>query len=486
MRKTLLSLGAGFITCVAFAQTYPLEVYHETKSFHAPDGKNMVEVYLQVNAATVKFSQKSNSTYQSTVEVTEIIKQGDKIIDYKKNEVSSPEMPDTAITDYTDQQRFVLPDGDYELEITVKDLRAENGPPFSVTVPLKIARNDKAIGFSDIQLVESFKKAEVSGPITKSGYDIAPFVSTYYPVDINKIAYYSELYNSGMMGADEKFLVYQYIENAETGTQMSSWVKFNRNTAKEVIPVLSYFDISSLRTGNYNLVLEVKNKNNETVAVKKIFFQRNNPASSVSMDDLSKVDIKATFVERMDNEDTLTEFIASLRPVASPAEISMVDRLVKTHEDFELKKQFFYSFWSSRSSDPENAWRKYNLAVKDVQRMFGTRIRKGYETDRGITFLKYGAPDDVMDRPNEPGAYPYQIWHYHKVGKFNNKRFIFYLPDLVTNDYAVLHSDVPGEIKNYRWEQVLNSRNTPNSNLDDPNAVPQWGGNSKEYFKNPR
>lgn len=486
MKKVFSFISFGFLTVFAYGQSQPLEAFLDYKSFYAPGGKNMLEVYMQINAATVAFRPLPNKNLQSSVEITQVIKQGETIIDFKKNVLFSPEMVDSTIEDFKDQQRFILENGTYEMEISIKDLYALTEKTYTTTVPVTVKRNDKEICFSDIQLIESFKKAETTGNLTKSGYDLTPYVSTYFPADISKIAFYFEIYNSLTLGADEKFIVNQYIENSETSTQLSKFVKFTRQSVKEVVPILSYFDISGLGTGNYNLVVEVKNKNNEIISSKKIFFQRNNPIANVNMEDLVNVDIKATFVENMTNEDTLTEYIASLRPIASDVEKTMVDRLNKTKNDISIKKQFFYSFWAARSTDPENAWRLYNLAVIDAQRMFATQIKKGYETDRGITFLKYGAPDDVMDRPNEPSSYPYQIWHYHKLAQFNNKRFIFYLPDLVTNDYAMLHSDVLGEIKNYRWQQVLNSRNTPNSNVENSNAIPQWGGNSNEYFKNPR
>jgi hypothetical protein len=64
------------------------------------------------------------------------------------------------------------------------------------------------------------------------------------------------------------------------------------------------------------------------------------------------------------------------------------------------------------------------------------------------------------------------------------------LPDLVTNDYVLLHSDVPGEVKNARWQYMLNSRNSTNTDLNSPtgsgNTQPQWGNNASEYYKNPR
>ena len=105
----------------------------------------------------------------------------------------------------------------------------------------------------------------------------------------------------------------------------------------------------------------------------------------------------------------------------------------------------------------------------------------------GRIFLKYGPPNTITDRPNEPSAYPYQIWHYYKIGKFNNKRFIFYKPDLGTNEYVTLHSTLQGEYFNRNWKTDLHRRNTPGrsvDNLQNPNDG-QWGSNSNIFFTNP-
>ena len=105
----------------------------------------------------------------------------------------------------------------------------------------------------------------------------------------------------------------------------------------------------------------------------------------------------------------------------------------------------------------------------------------------GRTYLKYGAPNTITDRPNEPSAYPYQIWHYYKIGKFNNKRFIFYMPDLGSNEYSTLHSTLQGEYFNRNWKTDLHRRNTPGRSVDNtqnPNDG-QWGSNSNTFFINP-
>ena len=153
-----------------------------------------------------------------------------------------------------------------------------------------------------------------------------------------------------------------------------------------------------------------------------------------------------------------------------------------------MMAKYVYSFWVTTSpGKPYEGWVKYKAQVYYCEKMFGTQIKAGFETDRGRTWLKYGAPDAVLDRPNEPSAYPYQIWQYYRIGQRSNIRFIFYNPDLVTNDYPMLHSEMQGELQNYRWEYELHKRNSASPHIDDPgnsNSI-HYGGNVNRYFINP-
>ena len=99
-------------------------------------------------------------------------------------------------------------------------------------------------------------------------------------------------------------------------------------------------------------------------------------------------------------------------------------------------------------------------------------------------YLQYGAPTQVIQKDVSSNEYPYEIWQYNKIGKFSNKRFIFYNPDLVNNGYRLLHSDMIGELKNASWQLVLNKRNSVNGTIDDPNQNVQstYGGNSKNNY----
>ena len=121
-----------------------------------------------------------------------------------------------------------------------------------------------------------------------------------------------------------------------------------------------------------------------------------------------------------------------------------------------LMKKFFYSFWYGVNNvDPEGEWKKYKAAVYTVNKNYSSQILRGYETDRGRIFLKYGPPNSVRKRNHSPGTYPYEIWHYYSLPNQGNKRVVFYNPHLVGESYELVHTDIMGEISNPNWESLL-------------------------------
>ena len=99
--------------------------------------------------------------------------------------------------------------------------------------------------------------------------------------------------------------------------------------------------------------------------------------------------------------------------------------------------------------------------------------------------MQYGSPTNIIAREVSANEYPFEIWQYNKIGRFSNKRFVFYNPDLTNNAYRLLHSDMVGELKNPSWQRELSKRNTMNGDIDNPNANVNdgFGGNADEYFQ---
>ena len=96
-----------------------------------------------------------------------------------------------------------------------------------------------------------------------------------------------------------------------------------------------------------------------------------------------------------------------------------------------------------------------------------------------------GPPNTRTQQPNEPSAYPYEIWHYYKIGNFSNRKFVFWNQELASNNYELLHSDMFGEPNNYRWQDMLQKRNTTFENIDGGNEKRHFGGRQDDYFTMP-
>ncbi len=474
----------------AVIETEPVAAFSAYKNFYAPGQGSYIETYLSVVGHTINYVTNDKGNLQGQIQVTQIIKKGDSIVDFKKYNLKSPIIgQDSIINDFVDQKRWVLKPGMYTYELEIIDLNNSSRKPTTASQIIEVRGVDKStVSTSDIELLQSFQKSDVYTEWSKSGYEVVPYVTNYYPPYTGKIAYYMELYGTEKaLGIDGRFIVNQFIEKASSQTKFQDYFRFTKLSTEPVNVVFNSFTIEDLPTGSYNLVIEVRDKTNKLVCKQKQYFERLNPSATPDMSSLEDVDYTGSFADNFETEDSITEAIRCLSPIASDLENAVIQNQLESI-DMETKKQFFYNFWNRRYDDEaEMKWEEYLVQVKQVDKLFGTKVKKGYVTDRGRVYLKYGAPNTMTDRPNEPSSYPYQIWHYYKLGNFSNRRFIFYLPDLVTNDYEILHSDMRGERQNYRWQMDLQKRTTPFDNWDQTTPLNgSHGTRSEELFTNPR
>lgn len=466
-----------------------LQAYMSYATFYSPSDGSYIETYLSVVGSTVEFVKNANGKFQATVQISMVFRQNDVIKDFKKIDLLSPEIEDTAKIDFTfmDQQRFPLPDGDYNVEIQIFDKNVDNPKPYSTSESLLVSFPKDKVCVSGIQLIESYTASSESQSIlSKSGYDLVPFTINYYPSTLDKLTFYAEVYNADtVFGSDEKFLVYYYIEAYETEKTLANYHKFKKETSKEVIVLFSEFDITDLPTGNYNLVVEVRDKENQSIAFNKMFFQRNNPDAQFNLQDIAAIDVTNTFVDKITGIDTLKDYIKSTYPISTQIEKLFAENNLKK-SDLKMLQQYFLNFWINRdAADPEGAWQEYYIEVLKVNKEYASVIKKGYETERGRVYLQYGPPNSITESISDPSSYPYEIWHYYTLANQKNKKFVFYLPDLITNDYELLHSDAYGEINDPSWQMKLVKRNTTTNNPDQTKDQDYFGGQSDDFFKTP-
>lgn len=483
MLRTTLPLLAALLLTRAVAA---VEVVVETKVFHVHGAGPRVEVNMAVIAGTATTLPNQAGFMQARVEVLTILEMDGQIKAFAKTEVLGPERLDSLQTDLVHQEFFDLEPGSYALSIELRDLNSSDTTVTHYDAPLAVGALPPGLSISDVLFSERFVPA-ADGVPSKYGYQVVPLLTDYLPESITGLSFYAEVHGSDQrFGTDSLYLLSYQIENYEKRVVFGGFKHVERMKAKPVEPVFGNFNITQLPSGNYLVVVEVRDRNDQVVARREQFFQRNNKVSfNYDLASMNTLDLSKTFAGAFTDKDSLAEHIASLRPIADPLERKIIDDRWKDR-DMDLMQRYFYSFWANRSSDPEAAWATYRAEVIKVNKLFGCRTMKGYSSDRGYVYLKYGPPNTMMDRFNEMGVPPYSIWHYYRAGRYTNKRFIFHQPDLVNNCMQLLHSEVPGEMKNPQWQLVLFSRNHVPGDVQGRTIDSVEGDRVNEFFDTPR
>jgi len=476
--------------------------------FTSPSTGPYIETYLSVSGSSINWVKDADGKYKGKVEVTMMFKDQEKVVAFDKLELSGPIINDTSERNinFIDQQRFALPNGNYTFEIKIKDLNSD-APPFSASQSIEMNFPENEISLSGIQLVESFTKATQPNILTKSGYDIIPYIYNYLPKNVQQLTFYCEIYNSDkILGENEKYLLNYFIESYETKQVMEKFVSFRRETANPVTVLFANYDIAELPSGNYNLVVEVRNRENLILTSNKLFFQRSNPGIELNFSDFARLTVENSFVAKMNNIDTLMEYINYLYPISTEMESKFVKFQIKENAqpDLNVMRSFFLNFWVERNeADPEQSWLNYLSIVQLVNEQFGSPGKKGkqgYETDRGYVFLKYGPPNTITDRPfdtgssgltitpggsdeAELGSVPYEIWHYYSIENLRDRKFVFANTNLALFDYKLIHSNMPGEIQNENWQAELHYRYKLDGTMPESD---RYKGRSGDYYNNPR
>jgi GWxTD domain-containing protein len=479
-----------FILLIAVApvMSQSLQAVFTHRTFYSPEQGPYVETYLSVIGSSVKYASTDSGKFQASIEISAVLKNDSgAVVHADRYNLLSPEVTDTSKVafNFLDQQRIKLPNGNYLLELKVTDKNRGNKPAV-ISDRIKIEYYDQILSISDIQLVDNISPSIQSSIITKSGYDVIPFADNFYPQSIDKLKFYSEIYNSNKVLGDAPFLVSFHIESEESKRKLDNLSGFTRQQSAAVNVLMRELSIADLPSGNYNLIVEARNSQNELLATKSVFFQRSNRLALPDGTDFSKIDISNTFASAYTQKAILADHIMSLVPIASNIEKIFIDNQLKL-ADLPLMQKFFYDFWLRRSPvSPETAWIKYRTEVEKVNAEFSTKISRGYATERGRVYLQYGPPNTISRNYTEPSAYPYEIWHYYKMETQSNRKFVFYNPDLVTNDFVLLHSDAMGEPFNNQWEILLQKRNTQSRDYDLEFKGDYYGNKAKENFTNPR
>ncbi len=476
--RVLLLLSIVFLSFSGYSQN-KLRAYVDHKQFYAPGIGNYVEFQLQFVGHTISYSGTEGGLIGELAVYLDVF-ENDSIIRSEAYRLQTPLMRDSIVEDFFDVIRFKLEPGNYAFKVELKDLNTEN-PSLKAKQNFLVDDLNATISFSDIMIAETASKGDGTSPFYKSGYDIIPRFSNFYPEQLTAIPLYFEVYNTQLLG-DSLFGVQEQLIDAETGNEMAGFKSFTRYTVGEAVPIFRKINLESVPTGKYLLRYTLINKGLIELATRDYEFERTNDITSDIITE--NIVLDPAFQESI-TADSVGYYLESLIPISGPGDVRSIIDIAKRKEE-EPARKYIQQFWTATAkSAAYEEWIKYKQQVQLVERLYSNNFQEGFETDRGRVYLQYGSPTNIVQRDVSSSEYPYEIWQYNKIGVFSNKRFVFYNPDLVNNAYRLLHSDMIGELKNPNWPRELVKRNATNGNIDDPNSgvIDHWGGNSDDLFR---
>ncbi|MCU0345994.1 MAG: GWxTD domain-containing protein [Saprospiraceae bacterium] len=427
-------------------------------------GNGYIEVYLHILGPSAGLSPLSDTSGQAILDVVVLFKKGEEVVKFDKYRLNGPVT--SKPIDFVDLKRYALANGEYSLEVSVED-KVNLGNAKKYQSPVSINYSADALAISDISLLASVKNltpGNESNPMAKGKFIFEQMPTNYYDKNSELLLFYNEIYNTDKAIGDD-FLQTIFIDNADTKDREEKIaVAHKRKQSEPMIGAVQQVDIKELPTGNYNIVIEVRNKNRDLLTKKSMPFQRSNPYFKVSTDEITsgKLSLNDEFVGKL----SVDELVYSLKAIMMQVDKGDGEhvKMITSERNLNAMRLYLFSYWVKENhNNPEAAYNAYMKVARQVDESFANGFGRGFETDRGYIFLKYGAPNNTVFEENDPSAPPYEIWFYNQFPKTgqNNVKFVFYNPSLVTNGHVLLHSTARGENNNPRWEIEL-YRDAPN------------------------
>lgn len=440
----------GFIALKS-ATSQTIKANFSSATFCNKDGSTYIETYLKIKSTTLKYVESEEFFSQAKAEVTMIFKNIDEVKEFRRYKlVKSLTSSNDKLEDLTDMQRIFISQGVYNFTLVIRDLNAPDSiPDFLYQDIITIDFPKNTIALSDIQLLEKYAPSKASSLYVKDGYLFTPYFSRNYENKNNNLRFYLELYNAAKeLQALESFWFEAHIQAFNTGKPIKKYLHKTSQKALNFNKYLQEINISDLPSGNYYLLVNVRDKQQNLLVSKQKFFTRVNAYTPqiIKTINYKKTNIKGTFVEQLP-PDSLLLFIEALHPICDSSESTFIEQNLNKSDTEEVKK-FFYKFWQQRNSKkPHKAWENYKKQIENVEKNFSDEKNPPLQSDRAKILLKYGSPSTVSQPISNDTTIHYTLWYYYKIADLTNRKFLF-RKDMLQGKYRLIKTNMPSEKQN--------------------------------------
>ena len=349
---------------------------------------------------------------------------------------------------FTTQAGFVVPHGEYTLEVTAMDsLALSRRDSLRLTITLQPSAGTMTI--SDIQMCSRVQASNKKDDLFyKNGLEVVPNPALVFGVATHPMLFnYAELYN---LNSEATYTVKSQIISAEGQTVKESTRAPRKYGVQNGIEAGS-MNVTAVMPGKYIYrLLILDDRAQELARSEKTFFVYNPhlqpPATTPVTSSFAAAELSGLTAAEMDVEFQQAKYIAKNDESKMYAQIQTASG----------KREFLGNFWSKmeagRPDRPPMKRSDYLRRVAAANENYKAFSKEGWRTDRGRIFILYGEPDQVVRATGDAASRPYQTWLFYGIEK--GVEFVF-VDRYGSSDYQLVHSTKRGELQDDDWERLL-------------------------------
>jgi GWxTD domain-containing protein len=454
--KPLLHLLLFFSLSFLIKAQQKIDFDFDYAQFAFDSSSNYLEIYYSFGQRGLAQNQNDSAVFLEgilDIEITDT--SSHKVIVDKEWKIQH------AVLDTSDMNRslvgvvsFIVPWGAYSLNISGRnslDSAISRNYKESIRVDPFI---DSTFAISNIQLASKIlqESTNQNSVFHKNSYEVVPLPTSIFGENQPVVFHYYELYNLLDVNSDVPLKLSVVVLNSRRNVFFNKSKEIARTTDSRV--EVGTILVNKYPTDTYTLIVSlVDSINNYGVSSAKKFYVLN---PSVVMNDSiynEITDVFATHFGAM-SEEELDDLFKKSKYIATSQEIEQYNSL----SSIEGKQKFIHQFWNARDTEPSTQRNEFYLEylrrIEISNNQFASLGKKGWETDRGRIFLKYGEPSEIERFPNQIDTKPYEIWHYNEI----EGGIVFVFADLTTfSDYQLIHSSARGELRDDNWFRRIRS-----------------------------
>ncbi|NNF02858.1 MAG: GWxTD domain-containing protein [Rhodothermales bacterium] len=447
----------------------PVQVDLDHASFAYEEGVSLVEMYLAFEAATLRYTRDTLGFRASLPVRLDVVRSTQTNLEGTPDEPVWQDELDLSFIladttglregqHFVQQVRAAIPPGEYELQVQIPDRpeTGQRGVSLRRDMLVPDYGEDDVVDVSDITLASSITQGDDrNDPFFKNGLLIRPNANQLFGSGLNRLFYYAEVYNLDRMQPEsERYTAFAYLAEANIPQPLPDLQRRSERQVRAPDVLVGSFDVSALPSGSYFLRIAVLNANNEAVTEQSRKFFVYNPDVAREQPVARAEESFETSQYAAMTEEEVERMVEHIGVIMTETE----RRRVRGIQDLDEKRRFLMDFWQKRDPQPTTPINEYQdefySLVQYANDRYTTNMTEGWNTDRGRTLIRYGAPTAIEPHLFDRGFEPYEIWEYNNIPGEGRAQFIF--ADISGfGSFELIHSTVAGERKLANWQAEL-------------------------------